>query len=1184
MPDYVYAVHDFEPEHEDEINFKGGERIEVLERDDQYSDGWWQGRNAAGRTGLFPQSYTSPNPPDAPMSARTPTAATSLQPLVEADESQEGSQPEGAAVMAATMTDIQEAIDQLGIRRDDNDAGRSFSFASTKEDSEDQLSEGGDTDDHDDDGWRVDARRALAERAQREMERREAAEKSYSPRESLPPIEAEISDESDGEEEDHHLSPASDHLVSAGTPRQATYPVSTFPPPAPPSPVVEAPEPAPLRQQARTPSPIAPRRSVTPPRSDKSIPLHVRDSSTLSLPTPSSDASQSPRGSTSSQSAANLLSSPSAAATMTSLPKEPTSPLVPASQSERSSAIRTSAGIIGSLQSKANSRPGSGTATRTHSYSSAPGSSPLVQAQEAPIRDRTSTEMAAALPSPAASSIGTWGLGPSTGGPRSVTTAPSTISTALTTPVTASKPGGHPSEWSVEQVVAWLRSKGFDEGVCSKFTEHEITGDVLLDLDANLLKELDIVAFGKRMRIANAIHELNRPPSIVSSENSGRANGGAYSGFSHSQSATRQSTSSSAGAGAATGPSPLITTMLSPESPPHSGDLAATPDRQRSRPDSEPSMTMTTSGGVDHHSQHSNGSLVGLGFNSPDKSSLKGRPAMLNLSPSDSALKARAALADQILEEMNEDKDKDRVEDTREVMSEGETAEGLEQRTNKRRKASNSSDPPMSATTAASVAFSNKSGDSGHKAKRSVDVGPKAEHSGRLSFFGGTLGGKARKPPPRIASVDGSVDAAPSTPLVTEKNRTLSRLHFGSSSKRPQSKSGSMMDNASTSPKELTPATLRKRTVSATDSNASTRGKVNLKPGMSIVDQIGEADYAGWMRKRGERYNTWKLRYFVLKGPHLYYLRSRNETKLKGYINIIGYKVVADENANPGRYGFRIVHDTDKSHYFSSEEQMVVREWMKAIMKATIDRDYTRPVISSCNIPTIPLTIAQAMNPAPRPPSPGARDATQRAMRRENPNQLSTRDARVLMGLPSADGGHVNEHKRLESFFDDTASTGRDALTPPHSPTAPPRPKRENRRPSSRVVTDPATAEDSELIRWVNSHLPDALHVNDLSTSLSTGLVLFRLAESIKGRPSGVPDSVFPSGPTDDRLEGLFKLFDFLLDNDVKTGSVSINDVRQGRRDKIVQLVRSLKGWEDKRLAIAKSVGVGAVAVGQWVS
>lgn len=54
----------------------------------------------------------------------------------------------------------------------------------------------------------------------------------------------------------------------------------------------------------------------------------------------------------------------------------------------------------------------------------------------------------------------------------------------------------------------------------------------------------------------------------------------------------------------------------------------------------------------------------------------------------------------------------------------------------------------------------------------------------------------------------------------------------------------------------------------------------------------------------------------------------------------MGYKVLADENVDPGRYGFRIVHDTEKSHYFSSDEQLVVREWMKALMKATITRDY----------------------------------------------------------------------------------------------------------------------------------------------------------------------------------------------------------------------------------------------------
>jgi hypothetical protein len=42
MPDYVYALHDFQPENEDEVDFRAGEPIEVIEKDDQYSDGWWQ--------------------------------------------------------------------------------------------------------------------------------------------------------------------------------------------------------------------------------------------------------------------------------------------------------------------------------------------------------------------------------------------------------------------------------------------------------------------------------------------------------------------------------------------------------------------------------------------------------------------------------------------------------------------------------------------------------------------------------------------------------------------------------------------------------------------------------------------------------------------------------------------------------------------------------------------------------------------------------------------------------------------------------------------------------------------------------------------------------------------------------------------------------------------------------------
>jgi len=44
MPEYVYAVHHFQPENEDELGLQVGECIEVVEKDDEFGDGWWQVR------------------------------------------------------------------------------------------------------------------------------------------------------------------------------------------------------------------------------------------------------------------------------------------------------------------------------------------------------------------------------------------------------------------------------------------------------------------------------------------------------------------------------------------------------------------------------------------------------------------------------------------------------------------------------------------------------------------------------------------------------------------------------------------------------------------------------------------------------------------------------------------------------------------------------------------------------------------------------------------------------------------------------------------------------------------------------------------------------------------------------------------------------------------------------------
>ena len=127
---------------------------------------------------------------------------------------------------------------------------------------------------------------------------------------------------------------------------------------------------------------------------------------------------------------------------------------------------------------------------------------------------------------------------------------------------------------------------------------------------------------------------------------------------------------------------------------------------------------------------------------------------------------------------------------------------------------------------------------------------------------------------------------------------------------------------------------------------------------------------------------------------------------------------------------------------------------------------------------------------------------------------------------------------------------------------------------------------DKSLVEWANSHLPEQLQVNDPTGPLFSGLALLRLAENIKGKPSSppVPDSAFPSHPDDEKLDGLFRLFDYLLDNDVKMGSVSINDIRQGKRDKITQMLRALKTWEEKRKTIAQSIGKGSVASGPFMA
>lgn len=352
----------------------------------------------------------------------------------------------------------------------------------------------------------------------------------------------------------------------------------------------------------------------------------------------------------------------------------------------------------------------------------------------------------------------------------------------------------------------------------------------------------------------------------------------------------------------------------------------------------------------------------------------------------------------------------------------------------------------------------------------------------------------------------------------------------------------------------------------------------------SILHQIGEPDHVGWLHKKNDRYNFWKPRYFILKGQHLYWFKSSkpSEKTPKGIIDIVGYKVTAMDDTwdSSGRYGFRIDRDQARTYFFSSDNKDAIRDWTKAIMKTTISRRYSsmfskplpKPIVSSCNISTVPMSVARAMDPVPRPPSPTIRETIQRSLRRKNTDNLSSRDTRVLLGLSSYLG---DDQALSDSFFAEQwqESISLQKQTFPQKsvlrrPSLP-----ELRRLSSIRSTASAInpAELNALVRWANSHLPTSLQVQDSSASFFSGLALLRLAESIKGPCSPpVPDNAFPSDPSDEKTEGLFRLLEFLLNNGVRMGRLSINDIRHGRRDKIVTLLKALKTWEGQLITLSR--------------
>ncbi|CAJ2503037.1 Uu.00g104310.m01.CDS01 [Anthostomella pinea] len=75
----LVVIHDFLARSSDELSLAKGDRVELIERDDEFGDGWFLGRHMVnGNSGLFPEVYTRSAPRGVPASSVVPKTLASI--------------------------------------------------------------------------------------------------------------------------------------------------------------------------------------------------------------------------------------------------------------------------------------------------------------------------------------------------------------------------------------------------------------------------------------------------------------------------------------------------------------------------------------------------------------------------------------------------------------------------------------------------------------------------------------------------------------------------------------------------------------------------------------------------------------------------------------------------------------------------------------------------------------------------------------------------------------------------------------------------------------------------------------------------------------------------------------------------------------------------------------------------
>lgn len=311
--------------------------------------------------------------------------------------------------------------------------------------------------------------------------------------------------------------------------------------------------------------------------------------------------------------------------------------------------------------------------------------------------------------------------------------------------------------------------------------------------------------------------------------------------------------------------------------------------------------------------------------------------------------------------------------------------------------------------------------------------------------------------------------------IVRSPARTGSTTPSGASQSLELESTDASSKGTNGTPAGTTPARAATRRKPKKETSAYVRGLVQKSP----QEQMIGCDYNGWMKKKSSNLmKTWKPRLFVLRGRRLSYYYSENDTEEKGLIDISSHRVlpadsdfltgfhatvtgakaspVSPSNAQsptiasmeaaaqsdgaahkavgdsvfifklvPPRAGLsRAVNFTKPTiHYFAVDNITQGRLWMAALMKATIDRDESKPITTTFQQKTISLVKARALRHRP----PALMGLEERAEMEEGPKSDET--GLNILGLGSDDDASSPDLKRAGSLDDGLRS---DAPAPAH--------------------------------------------------------------------------------------------------------------------------------------------------------